>query len=314
MLLRTRARNRLRVPLKKSTAHFLRIRCVLVFSLIACAAGAHAKIHSDINGHGEPVPDDPLLACVQRMECNESLGPVFSAKTNFHRIRDTLAFPNDTIYENGRDESAAVPRDADGDPLAYLHRCFVLTRCVIQFHKFTRFDPCAPKFSEEEYRALVRRISRIPTWWPAFSSGEKIVIPGYKNLRDFSAARQYLFQREIGWWLITYFRVGNWRMIFPSLESTRAIAARQITERIDRGELQAVYLSVFPRMNHTVVIYDYARLADGDIVFTCYDPNYHNTANWLLYDASAHKFIYQKRWFFPGGAVKLMRIYISPFH
>lgn len=283
-------------------------------ALLACAVRADAKMHSDINGHGEPVPDDPLLACVQRMQCDESLGPVFSTKTNFNRINDTLAFPNDTFYANGRDESAVVPRDADGDPVVYFHRCFVLTRCVIQFHKFARFDPAAPKLSDSEYVALIRRVSRIPTWWPAFSRERAIVIPGYKNLRDFSAARQFAFQKNIGWWLITYFRVGNWRMIYPSLVPFRETAARQITERIDRGELQAVYLSVFPRMNHTVVIYDYARLTNGNIVFTCYDPNYHNTSNWLVFDASAREFEYQKRWFFPGGAVKLMRIYISPVH
>jgi hypothetical protein len=304
----------LRVPLRKTTEPFLLRRCALAAALLACAMSANAKTHSDINGHGEPVPDDPLLACVQRMECNESLGPVSSAKTHFNRIRDTLAFPNDTIYENGRDESAKVPRDADGDPLAYLHRCFVLTRCVIQFHKFVRFEPRAPKLSEDDYRALIRHISRIPTWWPTFSNERKIVIPGYNGLRDFSAARQYLFQREIGWWFITYLRIGNWRMIYPSLVPFRGIAARQITERIDHGELQAVYLSIFPRMNHTVVIYDYSRQQDGSIVFNCYDPNYHNTSNWLCYDATARKFIYQKRWFFPGGPVKLMRIYISPIH
>lgn len=292
----------------------IRRRLPLAIALLVCLARAEARPPKEINPHGEPIPADPLLACVQRMQCDESLGPVRSAKTNFNRIHDTPAFPNDTFYANGRDESAVIPRDAGGFPPVYLHRCFVFTRAVIQFHKFARFDPRAPRLAGREYRDIIRRVSRIPAWWPAFSKERAIVIPGYKNLRDFSAARQYSFQRNLGGWFITYLRIGNWRMIFPALEAFRGVAAEKIMARVDRGELQAVYLSVFPRMNHSVVIYDYKCLYNGDIVFTCYDPNYHNTSNWLVYEASAKQFVYQKRWFFPGGPVKLMRVYLSPFH
>jgi hypothetical protein len=290
-------------------------RLVLAFSLCLLFTCDQARAaHNDINPHGEPVPSDPLLACMQRMECDESIGPVWSPKTRFNWQKDTLAFPNDTFYKDGRDETCAIQQRPDGYPPIYMHRCFVLARAVIQFHKFARFDPSLPKISEEEYVALVRHVSRIPTWWPAFSPDHAIVIPGYKNLRDFSSARQCLVQRNIGWWLITYFRVGNWRMIFPSIEAMRPVAAEKIMARLDRGELQAVYLSVFPRMNHCVVIYDYSRLQNGDIVFWNYDPNYHNTSSWLVYDAKDRDFILQKRWFFPGGHVNLMRVYISPIH
>ncbi len=268
----------------------------------------------DINPHGEPIPGDPLLAYAQRMQCDESLGPVYSAKTNFNWQKDTLCFPNDTFYVNGRDESAFIQKRPDGYPPIYMHRCFVLTKSVIQFHKFVRFDPKAPKLTEEQYVALIRHITRIPTWWPAFSRKNAIVVPGYKDLRDFSSARQYAFQRNIGWWLITYGRIGNWRMMFPSLPVLRDVAAQKIMENVDRGNLQAVYLSIFPRMNHCVVIYDYARLKDGNIVFWDYDPNYHNASSWLEYDTRQREFIIQKRWFFPGGVVKLMRVYISPIH
>lgn len=269
---------------------------------------------SDINPHGEPIPGDPLLAYVQRMQCDESLGPVYSAKTHFNWQKDTLCFPNDTFYVNGRDESAVVPKRPDGYPPIYMHRCFVLTRCVIQFHKFVRFDPGAPKLSEEQYAALIRHISRIPTWWPASSPEKAIVIPGYKDLRDFSSARQFAFQQNIGWWLITYFRIGNWRMMFPSLKPMRDVAAQKIMGGVDRGDLESVYLSIFPRMNHCVVIYDYDHLKNGNIVFWDYDPNYHNASSWLEYDTKAREFLIQKRWFFPGGVVKLMRVYISPIH
>jgi|GEM_PF-490567 len=306
--------NRLLSFFMKFTPRFFR-RCLpaswLALHIFCFEAGA---AHSDINPHGEPVPDDPLLACVQRMECEESIGPDWSAKTNFNWKKDTLAFPNDTFYTKGLDESVVIKDEPSGHPPIYMHRCFVLTRTVIQFHKFARFDASLPKASEAEYESLIRHISGIPTWWSAFAKEKAIVIPGYKNLREFSAARQYIFQKNIGWWLITYFRIGNWRMIFPEFKAARPLAARQIMERVDRGDLQAVYLSIFPRMNHCVVIYDYTKLKNGDVVFWDYDPNYHNASSWLVYDSKAQDFLIQKRWFFPGGHVKLMRAYISPVH
>lgn len=289
--------------------------CIAALWFLVHALCTESKAdHMDINPHGEPIPGDPMLAYAQRLECDESIGPVRSDKTHFNWQTDTLSFPNDTFLVKGHDESIDIKQQENGYPPIYMHRCFVLTRAVIQFHKFARFDPSLPKVSEEKYDALIRHICRIPTWWPTFSKEEAIVIPGYKNLRDFSAARQYLFQKDIGWWLITYGRIGNWRMIFPSLPSMRSVAARKITERLDRGDLQAVYMCVFPKMNHCVVIYDYQRQKNGNIVFWAYDPNYHNTSTWLVYDAAENQFVFQKRWFFPGGTVHLMRAYISPFH
>ena len=288
--------------------------CLAVWGLLACTVKSVAEKPKDINGHGEPIPDDPLLAYVQRMQCEESLGPVWSAKTHFNLQKDTLCFPNDTFYTKGRDESVVIPNEPDGYPPIYLHRCFPLVRTVLQFHKFVRFDPAAPKLTEEQYVALIRHICRIPTWCPVFSEKDKLVVPGYKNLRDFSAARQYAFQQNIGWWLITYFRIGNWRMIYPSPKLTREWAVKNITDGIDHGKLQAVFMSVFPRMNHCVIAYDYSRLKNGDIVFWVYDPNYHNVPSALVWDAKARDFLEQKRWFFPGGHVKLLRMYISPIH
>ena len=103
-------------------------------------------------------------------------------------------------------------------------------------------------------------------------------------------------------------------MIYPSPKLTREWAVENITNGIDHGDLQAVFMSVFPRMNHCVIAYDYSRLANGNIVFWVYDPNYHNAVSALEWDAKERDFLEQKRWFFPGGHVKLLRMYISPIH
>jgi hypothetical protein len=48
--------------------------------------------------------------------------------------------------------------------------------------------------------------------------------------------------------------------------------------------------------------------------FDAYDPNYPNTLSWVEYDARARGFDFERRWFWPGGRVNLMRVYLSPIH
>jgi hypothetical protein len=98
---------------------------------------------------------------------------------------------------------------------------------------------------------------------------------------------------------------------FPRLGQANACA--QITHGLDRGKLQAVYLTRFPKMNHCVILFDY-HLVKGRTRFDAYDPNYPNTLSWVEYDPKAQGFDFERRWFWPGGRVNLMRVYISPIH
>jgi hypothetical protein len=96
--------------------------------------------------------------------------------------------------------------------------------------------------------------------------------------------------------------------------SGQTAAARWLADSADRGELRAVYLSRFPFMNHVVVIYRAERRPNGDIRFIVYDPNYPSEPSWLDYEKRAQSFSFQKRWYFPGGRVNVMRVFISPLH
>ena len=60
---------------------------------------------------------------------------------------DTLAFANEnrTIYR--------------GKPDLYPNWCFVMARAVIQFQRFARFDPGAPRVTADEYTERVRRVT-----------------------------------------------------------------------------------------------------------------------------------------------------------
>lgn len=197
-------------------------------------------------------------------------------------------------------------------PAEFSHRCFVLTRAVIQFQQFARFDARQPRVSREEYCRRIKQICRIPVW--GRGPAEKIVIPGYADLHSFSVAYEGLLKENLGNWLPSYLRLGNWRMIMGHLRVGQAAAAGWLAESIDRGQLRAIYLARFPHMNHVVVVYAVRREAGGNLSFTVYDPNYPNESSWVFYRGSERSFEFEPRWYFPGGRVNVMRVFISPLH
>src|SRR3972149_2225303 len=68
-------------------------------------------------------------------------GPVFRFG------EDTFAFPNEVRSLNpGRED-------------LYANYCFVMTRGVVQFLKFARFDPSGAKLPADAYAELVRQVS-----------------------------------------------------------------------------------------------------------------------------------------------------------
>lgn len=231
---------------------------------------------------------------------------------DFDLHRDTFAFSNDTAFEYGVDEQGKLHIHLRKKPVEFSHRCFVLARAVLQFRQFTEFDPKRPRVSREEYERLVKKVCRIPVW----SSGpkERIVIPGYADLHDFSVAYEGLLKEDLGNWLPTYLRVGNWRMALGHPRMGQAFVARWLVDSLDHGQPRAIYLARFPSMNHVVIPYKMQREAEGNVSFTVYDPNYPNQPTWLFYRASERSFEFDKRWYFPGGRVNVMRVYISPIH
>ncbi len=233
---------------------------------------------------------------------------------DFKWRRDSLSFSNDTVLSYGTDERGHLTMRAREKPVAYSHRCFVLARAIMQFHQFARFAPELPSVSDAEYRRLIRKVSRIPTWQSSRPNERRIVIPGYADLRQFSRGREMLLKQELGEWWPSYVRIGNWRMVFPFPPAGQKAAAEKLIERMDRGDLQAVYITWFPWMNHCVVLFDYHRLANGDVKFDICDPNYPDAPGVLFYHAATRTFDFPKRWYWTGGRVNLLRVYISPFH
>jgi hypothetical protein len=67
-------------------------------------------------------------------------------------------------------------------------------------------------------------------------------------------------------------------------------------------------------MNHVVIAYRMEKRPAGRTRFLCYDPNYPGVPSWVEYVPAERSFEFQKRWYFPGGRVNLLRVFISPFH
>lgn len=244
-----------------------------------------------------------------------SLSPARGEARRFEFPADTFAFSNDTVFVYGTDELGTLTvarRDREPE---FTHRCFVLARSTIQFFKFARFDPALPKATDEEYSKIVRHIARIPTWFGQRKSADRVIVPGYANLYQFTKGRQGMLKQELGNWLPTYFRWGNQRIMMPIPRSGQARLAQWLIERIEEGRPSAVFLARFPYMNHVVLPHAYHRKSNGDVDFTVYDPNSPGEDVFLHYLAEERSFELQKRWYFPeGGRVNALRVYISPFH
>ncbi len=230
----------------------------------------------------------------------------------FDLRRDTFAFSNDTAWAYGVDEHGQLHISKRAKPADYTHRCFVLSRAVLQFHQFARFEPREAKLSRDEYRVRIKRMCRIPVW--ASGPRGRVVFPGFADLRAFSIAYEGLLKETLGNWWPTYLRVGNWRMAMGHLRCGQAAAARWLERSIAEGRPRALYLARFPRMNHAVVPYAMTREPGGNLRFQVYDPNYPSRPSWLLYRADQRSFDFEKRWYFPGGRVNVMRVFLSPLH
>jgi hypothetical protein len=230
---------------------------------------------------------------------------------SFNFRADTFAFANQTYfdYKPLSDREIKISRRKGYVP-DYSRHCFQLCRAVLQFHLFAEFRPDLPKVSESDYRKIVLRLSRIPAW----SSGpkEKVVVPGYQDLRSFSLEHTETLQRNMGLWWPSFWRLGNWRIVFPAPRSGQERMANWLRSEIGAGRIRAVYITHFKPINHCLVIYHFTPEANGDLVFDVYDANQPGKLVHLTYRASDRSFYLDNTWYYSRGLVTALRLYVSP--
>lgn len=223
--------------------------------------------------------------------------PAFSFET------DTFAFPNHVRAHNP---------DLPG---LYANYCFVLARSVRQFHQFARFDPTAPRVERAQYERLVRAVVSRAPWRPALPPEERVVIPGYRNLREFSAAEEPAVKAGLGGRLWTWIHWTNWRVTFERLPPEhQADVLRQIRDEIAAGRLVQLLVTNWPKpeLNHTVIAYGYRRQPAG-IDLAVWDPNDPSAPGTVTFEAPQQRFWATRVYDTEPGTIRVFRMYYSWF-
>jgi hypothetical protein len=231
------------------------------------------------------------------------VAPVVTTVPAFSFETDTFAFPNKIAARN------------PGVPGLYAHHCFVLARSIRQFHQFARFDATEPRVEPAQYERLVRAVVSRAAWRPPLPFEERVVIPGYANLREFSAAQERAVKAGLGGPFWTWLHWTNWRVTYDNLPPGHQDAVlHQILDELDAGRLVQLLVTNWPKpeLNHTVVAYGYRRGATG-LDLTVWDPNDPDAPGTVTFEAAQQRFWATRVYDTEPGTIRVFRMYYSWF-
>jgi len=228
--------------------------------------------------------------------------------------KDTFSFPNN--LEKVR------YYDADGNWVGhkikprppYTLHCFVVSRSVLQFFEHARFAPELTKVDDETYSRLIHRVvdtdPRV-----MLPDDEKIVIPGYPDLRSFSRDKEQLLKNSCGGAWQSYVQRGHWRMVLPFTRTQQRHVGERLLDEVTHNQPAVVHLVRFPSLsiNHAAVIYGACRVGD-EIEFKIYDPNTPQAPATIRYRPNDGVFTMATNAYFPGGRIDLYQVYHSIFY
>jgi hypothetical protein len=221
---------------------------------------------------------------------------------------DAFAFRNDTVWAYATEPGTGRVRWWKREPRpAWSLRCGTMVRVARQFHRHARFDATLPPAAPDDYRRLVRTVLDRDPRGPA---GEAVVIPGFADLRAFSAAHEGLLKRAMAGPWQTYLQRGNWRMIFPFTERHQAREAARLAAEVRTDRAPIVHVLRYPSLliNHLVLLYAVESTPD-EVRFVAYDPNDEAAPVVLTWDRATRQFSYAATRYFPGGPVRVYEVY-----
>ena len=237
------------------------------------------------------------------------------AAGGFKYDRDTLAFANSTVFDY-HEGKARLRRPSDKEKAPrYTRRCFVMCRTVVQFQKFARFDPKARPLDDEQLAKRLRQVTKQAVWKAALPKEQRVVFPGYRNLRELSDKRGWVLQKNIGLGWPTYSRIGNYRMVYLHSTNYQKKMHEDLNAALDRGELFVAFLSDFPTLhiNHAIMVYQRKPLSkDGVDRYNTYDPNHPDGPRELVWLPDKQQFNFEKDEEFVGGFTRVFRVYNKP--
>ncbi len=133
----------------------------------------------------------------------------------FDFYADTFSYPNELIWGYRFDsETGKTVTQKTQPPPTYAHHCFVVVRSARQFALHGEFLPDRPAIDANGYREIIRSITGRSAIRPS-ARANRIAIPGFASLRQFSKARPDLLRQNCGGAWQSYVQRGNWRMVMP---------------------------------------------------------------------------------------------------
>jgi hypothetical protein len=232
----------------------------------------------------------------------------------FRFDRDTFAFANQTVFEY-HEGHASLRRVSATKRDAYNRHCFVMARTVLQFKKFARFEPRSPVLDDQALAARIRVVTHQPAWTDPLPENQRIVFPGYKDLKEMSKARRELVQLNIGHGWPSYFRISNMRMVFQEGTGYQQETHTRLNDTLAHGDLFVAFLTTYPSLsiNHSVLIYTRKSSSPTGIDrYLVYDPNHSDSPRQLIWSEHDRAFAYQKDYDFVGGYVRVYQVYGVP--
>jgi len=213
---------------------------------------------------------------------------------------DTFAFPN------------LIRAHHPDVPDLYANYCFVMARSVRQFFLFARFEPGAPRVDHAEYVRRVKRIVARPPWEGVPPPDDRIVIPGYANLREFSRAEELAVKEGLGsrFWTLVHWT--NWRVTFPVSGTHQERVAEEIETELRAGRLVQLLVTNWPRpeLNHTLVAFAYRAQAET-VEFVVWDPNDPVEPGLITFDRTQRRFWATHVYETTAGPIRVFRMYYS---
>ena len=228
---------------------------------------------------------------------------------NFNFATDTFCYSNGLVWEYSYNEQGKWTSRRREPPPTYSQHCFVVSRSACQFFENAQFDARLSKADPATYRRLIRAVVATSLRTP-LRPEEKIIIPGYADLRSFSAEHTQLLQQECGGAWRCYFQRGNWRVVFPFSRHQQQHVADLIQDELKQRGAVVVHLVRFPQLtiNHAVLMFE-AQPGPEEIKFLTYDPNDPNTPALITYNRKNRTFQLPWNSYFPGGRVDVYPIY-----
>lgn len=255
-----------------------------------------------------------LLAALQGCAGVRVLEPPPRDARHFEFKRDTFTYANGLSWEYIIDPaSGQITTQRNEPPPEFSHRCFAVSRMARQFFQYAAFDPAAPKLDDAGYRRLIEQVVALDPD-EARRSG-KVLIPGYADLRSFSAGREALLKDATGGYLYSLFTFSNWRMVFPFSRQHQEDTARRLLAEVQLNRLPIVHLihfDPFPvtEIDHVVLIYAAHETAQ-QIEFEVYDPNYYERPGSLVFERKARTFVFPATKYYNDGPLDVYEIFVG---